>query len=56
MQKLSFRWSQGLAEMREKLLNAGVRMRDLKRFDGFAQLTCDGEGPEGNVFQVSQAD
>lgn len=46
----------GLSELREKLLSAGVRMRDLKRYDGFAQLMCDGEDPEGNVFQLSQAD
>jgi hypothetical protein len=42
--------------LREKLLSRGVRMRDLKRYDGFAQLMCDGEDPEGNVFQLSQAD
>jgi len=46
----------GLSELHEKLLNAGVRMRNLKRFDGFAQLMCDGEDPEGNVFQLSQAE
>jgi hypothetical protein len=31
-------------------------MRDLKRFPGFPMLMCDGEDPEGNVFQLSQAD
>jgi len=46
----------GLTELREKLVNAGVPMRNLKRYDGFAQLMCDGEDPEGNVFQHSQAD
>lgn len=54
--KIVFSVESGLSELREKLLNAGVRMRDLKRYDGFAQLMCDGEDPEGNVFQLSQAD
>ena len=31
-------------------------MGDLKRYDGFSQLMCDGEDPEGNVFQLSQPD
>ena len=54
--KIVFSVESGLSELHEKLLNAGVRMRNLKRFDGFAQLLCDGEDPEGNVFQLSQAD
>ena len=31
-------------------------MRDLKRNVGVPQLVSDGENPEGNVFQLSQAD
>jgi predicted enzyme related to lactoylglutathione lyase len=54
--KMVFSVQTGLPELREKLVNAGVPMRSLKRFDGFAQLMCDGEDPEGNVFQLSQAD
>ena len=54
--KIVFAVESGLSELREKLLNAGVRMRNLKRFDGLAQLMCDGEDPEGNVFQLSQAE
>jgi predicted enzyme related to lactoylglutathione lyase len=54
--KIVFSVQTGLVELREKLVNAGVPMRDLKRYDGFAQLMCDGEDPEGNVFQLSQAD
>ncbi len=46
----------GLPELREKLLAAGVKMRNLKQFSGFAQSMCDGKDPEGNVFQLSQAD
>lgn len=54
--KIVFSVESGLSELRGELLSAGVRMRDLKRYDGFAQLMCDGEDPEGNVFQLSQAD
>ncbi len=54
--KMVFSLASGITELREKLLTEGVRMRDLKRYDGFPQLMCDGEDPEGNVFQLSQAD
>ncbi|CAM2159098.1 Lactoylglutathione lyase (plasmid) [Pararobbsia alpina] len=54
--KMVFSVESGLSALRDKLLHAGVRMRELKRYDGFAQLMCDGEDPEGNVFQLSQAD
>lgn len=54
--KIVFSVQSGLAELHEKLLSAGVPMRNLKRYDGFPQLMCDGEDPEGNVFQLSQAD
>jgi predicted enzyme related to lactoylglutathione lyase len=46
----------GLVELRDKLIAAGVVMRELKRYEGFSQLMCDGEDPEGNVFQLSQSD
>jgi catechol 2,3-dioxygenase-like lactoylglutathione lyase family enzyme len=54
--KIVFSVESGLADLREKLLSVGVKMRNLRRFDGFARLMCDGEDPEGNVFQLSQAD
>jgi catechol 2,3-dioxygenase-like lactoylglutathione lyase family enzyme len=54
--KLVFTVKSGLPELRDRLLAAGVKMRSLKRYAGFAQLMCDGEDPEGNVFQLSQPD
>jgi catechol 2,3-dioxygenase-like lactoylglutathione lyase family enzyme len=54
--KLVFTITSGLPELREKLVAAGVKMRDLKRYAGFPQLMCDGVDPEGNVFQLSQPD
>jgi predicted enzyme related to lactoylglutathione lyase len=54
--KMVFDVPSGLEALRESLIAAGVAMRPLKRFDGFPMLMCDGEDPEGNVFQLSQAD
>ncbi|BDU22199.1 hypothetical protein DYGSA30_36560 [Dyella sp. GSA-30] len=46
----------GLLELRNKLLAEGVPMRDVKRYEGFPYLMCDGEDPEGNVFQLMEMD
>jgi len=54
--KIVFDVPAGLEALRDKLIAAGVAMRPLKRFDGFSQLMCDGEDPEGNVFQLAQQD
>ena len=54
--KLVFSVCSDLGEMREKLLEAGVAMRRVKRYEGFPYQLCDGCDPEGNVFQLSQAD
>jgi predicted enzyme related to lactoylglutathione lyase len=52
--KLVFSIEAGLAEHRERLANAGVAVRDIKQYDGFACRMYDGIDPEGNVFQVMQ--
>ena len=54
--KLVFTVEAGLPELRDRLVAAGVTMRPLKRFEGYPQLMCDGEDPEGNVFQLAQPD
>ncbi|WP_087687071.1 lactoylglutathione lyase [Pandoraea sp. PE-S2R-1] len=54
--KLVFTVPSGLPELRERLIHDGVRMRELKRYDGFPLFMCDGEDPEGNVFQLAQPD
>jgi len=30
-------------------------MREIKTFDGYAYWLCDGQDPEGNVFQLKQS-
>ncbi len=52
--KLVFNIDSDLSAFREGLLGQGVALREIKSFPGFDYLLCDGEDPEGNVFQLSQ--
>ncbi|OXI21423.1 VOC family protein [Burkholderia sp. AU15512] len=54
--KFVFSIGQDIAAHRNRLAGSGVTVRDLKRYDGFAYTMYDGIDPEGNVFQVMQAD
>ncbi|WP_175965092.1 VOC family protein [Burkholderia sp. BCC0322] len=54
--KFVFSIGQDIGAHRERLAGNGVTVRDLKRYDGFAYTMYDGIDPEGNVFQVMQAD
>ena len=52
--KLVFEVNRDLEEFRQELMEKGVPMREVKSFPGFPYLLCDGEDPEGNVFQLSK--
>nr|WP_241021365.1 VOC family protein [Burkholderia sp. Ac-20344] len=54
--KFVFSIGQGIGAHRDRLAGDGVTVRNLKRYDGFACTMYDGIDPEGNVFQVMQAD
>ncbi|KVR15451.1 lactoylglutathione lyase [Burkholderia ubonensis] len=54
--KLVFSITSGIDAHRDRLARDGVVVRELKRYDGFAYRMYDGLDPEGNVFQVMQAD
>lgn len=54
--KMVFTMQSELTSLRDRLIAAGVAMRELKRFEGFPYLLCDGVDPEGNVFQLLQPD
>ncbi|WP_042337416.1 VOC family protein [Paraburkholderia ferrariae] len=54
--KLVFSIDTGLEALCRSLSSAGVSMREPKRYEGFPYLLCDGEDPEGNVFQLSHRD
>ncbi|MFZ6000295.1 MAG: VOC family protein, partial [Bacteroidota bacterium] len=52
--KLVFLISHDLPLFRRKLAENGVEIGEVKSFDGINSLFCDGEDPEGNVFQIEQ--
>jgi len=52
--KLVFETTTDLSALREELIRNNVQMNELKSFDGFPYLFCDGKDAEGNVFQLTQ--
>lgn len=52
--KLVFEIKEDLTSLWQELINKGVALREIKSFPGFDYLLCDGEDPEGNVFQLAQ--
>lgn len=52
--KLVFYVNDNLEGFRQRLVDNGVVIGDVKSFEGINSLFCDGEDPEGNVFQVEQ--
>ncbi len=43
-----------LTGFRQRLIDKGVVIGDIKSFEGINSLFCDGEDPEGNIFQIEQ--
>ena len=52
--KLVFYINDNLENFRQRLIEKGVLIGDINSFDGINSLFCDGEDPEGNVFQIEQ--
>jgi len=52
--KIVFEIADDISEIRQQLLNRNVAMREIKTFDNYDYWLCDGEDPEGNVFQLKQ--
>lgn len=52
--KLVFYLANNLEGFRQRLVDNGVVIGDIKKFDGINSLFVDGEDPEGNVFQIEQ--
>ncbi len=52
--KLVFGTDEDLRQLRERLVGNGVVMGDVRSFNGFPYLFCDGRDVEGNVFQLMQ--
>ena len=52
--KIVFETEEELHVIREQLLSHHIPMREVKTFDNYGYWLCDGEDPEGNVFQLKQ--
>ncbi|SDD94427.1 hypothetical protein SAMN05216464_103114 [Mucilaginibacter pineti] len=52
--KLVFTLKTDLTLFRQELLKRGIAIKEIKSFDGINSLFCDGEDPEGNVFQLEE--
>lgn len=52
--KLVFNLDEDINEVRNRLLKAKVFVKEIKTFKNYDFWICDGEDPEGNVFQLKQ--
>lgn len=52
--KIVFEIDQDISEVRTRFVDQNVKMREIKSFDNYDYWLCDGEDPEGNVFQLKQ--
>ncbi len=52
--KIVFNIDEDINKAREYLISKNVAMREIKTFDNYDYWLCDGEDPEGNVFQLKR--
>lgn len=52
--KIIFSVTEDLVALREHLVAQQVKLEAIKTFDGYPYWLCDGQDPEGNVFQLQQ--
>lgn len=52
--KIVFEIEDDINKARQFFLDKNVPMREIKTFDNYDYWLCDGEDPEGNVFQLKQ--
>ena len=52
--KIVFEIYEDIKKVKEELVDQNVRMREIKTFDNYDYWLCDGEDPEGNIFQLKQ--
>lgn len=52
--KIVFELDEDIHNFRTQLLKEDVNIKEVKSFDHYDFLICDGEDPEGNVFQFKQ--
>lgn len=52
--KIVFEVDEDLFSLRTDLLSRGVRLKETQEWEGYDYIICDGEDPEGNLFQLKQ--
>lgn len=52
--KVVFEVEEDIHQVRAYLLTEQVLMKEITTFENYDYLLCDGEDPEGNVFQIKQ--
>jgi len=52
--KIVFEVKEDLIALREELLARKVKLKNIVTWDNYDYWLCDGEDPEGNVFQLKQ--
>lgn len=52
--KLVLQTDAPLGAMRDMLIALGATMGEIKQYPGFTGQLCDGQDPEGNVFQLAE--
>ena len=52
--KIVFETGEDINKIRAHLIAQNVLMREIKTFNDYGYWLCDGEDPEGNIFQLKQ--
>lgn len=52
--KLVFLCEEALDKIRERLVEINVSMREIQDYPQWGYAVCDGEDPEGNIFQLKK--
>lgn len=50
--KIVFEIEEDIFAVREKFIEKNITLREIKTWDNYNYWVCDGEDPEGNVFQL----
>ena len=50
--KIVFEIDEDIFAFHKKLKDKKITIKDIKTWDNYSYLVCDGEDPEGNVFQL----
>jgi len=52
--KIVFEINSDINNVRAHFIDQNIVMREIKTFDNYDYWLCDGEDPEGNIFQLKQ--